>query len=155
MQLAQYFARLSDRNRGLTLFLSEISRSVRCTWARSWRKVWNEAKNRVTGDVPEAKLKALEKALANNALTAGDFKPGEGFTFFHSVGDEVVPYCNYESVRNTWGSNHIKGVTYKSNTTLHVATGAAFFTTYCGSLAGEIFNDKWQACEQTKGNRLW
>ena len=109
----------------------------------------------VTGDVPEAKLKALEKALANNALTAGDFKPGEGFTFFHSVGDEVVPYCNYESVRNTWGSNHIKGVTYKSNTTLHVATGAAFFTTYCGSLAGEIFNDKWQACEQTKGNGLW
>lgn len=70
-------------------------------------------------------------------------------------GDEVVPYCNYESVRNTWGSNHIKGVTYKSNTTLHVATGAAFFTTYCGSLAGEIFNDKWQACEQTKGNGLW
>jgi len=78
MQLAQYFARLSDRNRGLTLFLSEISRSV-----------------------------------------------------------------------------HIKGVTYKSNTTLHVATGAAFFTTYCSSLAGEIFNDKWQACEQTKGNGLW
>lgn len=110
---------------------------------------------KVTGDVPEAKLKALEKALANNALTAGDFKPSEGFTFFHSVGDEVVPYCNYESVRNTWGSNHIKGVTYQSNTTFHVATGAAFFTTYCGSLAGEIFNDKWQPCEQTKGNGLW
>ena len=41
--------------------------------------------------MPEAKLKVLEKALANNALTAGDFKPGEGFNFFHSVGDEVVP----------------------------------------------------------------
>ena len=46
-------------------------------------------------------------------------------------------------------------ITHKSNMTLHVATGAAFFTTYCGSLAGEIFNDKWQACEQTKGNGLW
>jgi hypothetical protein len=28
--------------------LSEISRSVRCTSARSWRKVWSEAKNRIT-----------------------------------------------------------------------------------------------------------
>ena len=110
---------------------------------------------KVTGEVPEAKLKALEKALANNALTAGDFKPNTGLTFFHSVGDEVVPYCNYESVRNTWGSNTIKGVAYKSNTTLHVATGAAFFTTYCGNLVGELFNNKWQPCDNTAGNRWW
>jgi len=110
---------------------------------------------KVTGDVPEAKLKALEKALAQNALTADDFKPGTGFTFFHSVGDEVVPFCNYESVRNTWGTNNIKGVVYKSNTTLHVATGASFFTTHCGVLVGEILNDKWQACENTKRSILW
>lgn len=57
----------------------------------------------ITGDVPEAKLKALEKSLAKNALTDGNYKPGRGFTFFHSIGDEVVPYCNFESVCNNWG----------------------------------------------------
>ena len=108
----------------------------------------------VTGDVPEAKLKALENALAKNRLTEGDFVPNRNFTFFHSVGDEVVPFCNYESVRSAWGSNIIKGVAYQSNTTLHVGTGETFFTTYCGSLVGEIFNDKWSACETTAGMGL-
>ena len=41
-------ASFSDRNRGFPSFLSEISRSVRCTSARSWRKVWSEAKKRIT-----------------------------------------------------------------------------------------------------------
>ena len=46
----------------------------------------------VEGDVPEEKLKALKNALAKNALTADNFTPGNGFTFFHSIGDGVVPY---------------------------------------------------------------
>jgi hypothetical protein len=110
---------------------------------------------KVTGDVPEAKLKALEKALARNALTAGDFKPDAGFTFFHSVGDEVVPYCNIESVRNTWGTSTIKSVTYRSHTTFHVGTGTPFFGSYCGNLVGEILNGKWQPCDKTVGGYLW
>ena len=109
----------------------------------------------ISGDVPEAKLKALEKAMAKNALTAGGFTPAKGFTFFHSIGDEVVPYCNFESVRNTWGVNSIIALSYQSETTLHVATGTAFFLKYCGSLVDEILNDKWSPREETVGDHFW
>ena len=110
---------------------------------------------KVTGDVPEDKLKALERALARNALTAGDFKPDAGFTFFHSVGDEVVPYCNFESVCNTRGTSSIEALSYQSNTTLHVGTGIAFFVWYCGDLVKEILIDNWTPCEKTVGGGLF
>ena len=97
--------------------------------------------------MPEAKLKALENSLAKNALTADHFMPGRGFTFFHSTGDEVVPYCNLESVRNTWGVDGIKLLSFESYFHLHVATGTLFFTRYCGSLVDEILNDKWTPSE--------
>ena len=109
----------------------------------------------IAGDVPEAKLKALEHALAKNALTAGSFTPGNGFTFFHSIGDEVVPYCNFESVRNTWGVNSITALSYQSSTTLHVATGTAFFLDYCGNLVDEILKGKWAPREETVGGHFW
>ena len=105
----------------------------------------------ITGDVPEAKLKALEKSLAKNALTADNFQPGSGFTFFHSTGDEVVPYCNLESVRNTWGTNQIKALSYQSYVSLHVGTGSMFFTIYCGSLVDEILKGTWAPSEQSVG----
>lgn len=109
----------------------------------------------ITGEVPEAKLKALENALAKNALTAGGFTPGKGFTFFHSIGDEVVPYCNFESVRNTWGVNSIEALSYQSSTTLHVATGTAFFLSYCGNLVDEILKGEWAPREETIGGHFW
>ena len=102
----------------------------------------------ITGDVPEAKLKALEKSLAKNALTAGDYTPGNGYTFFHSTGDEVVPYCNLESVRNTWGTSNIKSLAYESYFQYHVATGRLFFIWFCGSLVDEILSGKWAPCEK-------
>ncbi len=105
----------------------------------------------VTGEVPEAKLKALENALAKNALTAGNFKPGAGFTFFHSTGDEVVPYCNLESVRNTWGVNDIKILSYQSYVQYHVATGTMFFLKYCGGPVDDILKGKWTPGEQVIG----
>ena len=105
----------------------------------------------ITSEVPEAKLKALENSLAKNALTADHFMPGKGFTFFHSTGDEVVPYCNLESVRNTWGVDDIKLLSFESYFQLHVATGTLFFTWYCGSLVDEILNDKWTPSEQVVG----
>jgi hypothetical protein len=101
----------------------------------------------ITGDVPEAKLKALEKSLSKNALTDGSFSPGRGFTFFHSIGDEVVPYCNLESVLNNWGIDKIKAVTYQSGS-LHVATGTDFFVKYCGGLVDEILKNTWEPCEK-------
>ena len=109
----------------------------------------------VTGDVPEEFLKGLKNALSKNALTADNFMPGAGFTFFHSDGDEVVPYCNFESVRNTWGAQSCAFLTYQSNTTLHVATGTAFFLSYCGKLVSEELNNQWQAREETVGGGWW
>jgi len=109
----------------------------------------------ILGDVPEEKLKALEKSLAKNQLTADGFMPGTGFTFFHSDGDEIVPYCNFESVRNTWGVDKIAALTYQSNTTLHVSTGTSFFVKYCGDLVDEILKDKWTPREETVGGGLW
>ena len=109
----------------------------------------------ITGDVPEAKLKVLEKALTKNALTADGFMPGNGFTFFHSVGDEVVPYCNFEHVRNTWGVGNIVALSYQTSTTLHVGTGTAFFVRYCGGLVDEILDGKWTPREQTIDGGLW
>jgi hypothetical protein len=109
----------------------------------------------ITGEVPEAKLKALEKSLAKNALTYGNYNPGRGFTFFHSTRDEVVPFCNLESVRNGWGSSDIKALSYNSGTYLHVGTGKMFFTWYCGGYVDEILKDKWAPCEDEVGGRFW
>ena len=105
----------------------------------------------VTGEVPVEKLKALEKSLSKNALTADGFMPGSGFTFFHSTGDEVVPYCNLESVRNTWGTGSINTLSFESYVQLHVATGMVFFTIYCGSLVDDILDDDWAPGEQIVG----
>ena len=105
----------------------------------------------ITGDVPESKLKALEKSLSKNALTADNFKPGKGFTFFHSTGDEVVPYCNLESVRNTWGTDQIQTLSFQSYVSLHVGTGTVFFTIYCGDLIDEILKGTWAPREKTVG----
>ena len=109
----------------------------------------------ITGDVPEVLLKGLKNALAKNALTADNFMPSSGFTFFHSDGDEVVPYCNFESVRNTWGAQASQFLTYQSNTTLHVATGKVFFVSYCGKMVSEILNNQWQPREETIGGGWW
>ena len=81
----------------------------------------------VTGDVPEAKLKAMEQALKENSLTYGGWKPSgaypHAYVFYHSTGDEVVPFCNYERVKEAWGTNLIFGKINDSEY-LHVPTGA-------------------------------
>ena len=105
----------------------------------------------ITGEVPEEKLKALEKSLSKNALTADGFMPSNGFTFFHSTGDEVVPYCNLESVRNTWGAGGINTISLESYFQLHVATGILFFTWYCGSLVDDILDGDWKPGEHIAG----
>ena len=81
--------------------------------------------------------------------------PSKGFTFFHSVGDEVVPYCNFEQVRNTWGVENIVALSYQTATTLHVATGTTFYLLYCGGLVDEILDGKWTPREQTIDGGLW
>ena len=52
----------------------------------------------------------------------------------------------------------LRSVTFlcaQSETTLHVATGAAFFLKYCGSLVDEILKDQWAPREETVGDHFW
>lgn len=52
----------------------------------------------ITGDVPEAKLKALKNSMAKNALTADNYMPGTGIAFF-------VWYCGdlvKEILKDNW-----------------------------------------------------
>ena len=101
----------------------------------------------VTGDVDVNKLKALEQALKENSLTYGGWEPNCRLTFFHSTRDEVVPYCNYESVKSTWGTSLIKGYPYASGVYLHIGTGVAFFAYYVGKYVNDILYDAWESGE--------
>ena len=105
----------------------------------------------VTGDVPEAKLKAMEQALKENSLTYGNWKPSgaypHAYYFFHSTRDEVVPFCNYEQVRDTWGKNLIYGHPDVSYTYRHVETGAWFYI-QSGVFVNEILERKWAPGEK-------
>lgn len=111
----------------------------------------------IKGDVPENKLKALEQALKENSLYYGNYVPDpdefsmggtERFTLFHSTGDEVVPVSNMESVRNKWGVNNLKAISYEAGTYLHVGTGAAFYVSYVGTLVDQLLSDdKWATGE--------
>ena len=108
---------------------------------------------RVTGDVPKAKLEALEQALKENCLTYGGWKPSgaypHAFYFFHSTSDEVVPFCNYEHVRDTWGKNLISGNPFTSGfTDLHVATGAYFYVAIAFNRTSDILGQKWTPGEK-------
>ena len=111
----------------------------------------------IKGDVPENKLKALEQALKENSLYYGDYVPdigayssggNERYTLFHSTGDEVVPVSNMESVRNKWGVNNLKAISYEAGTYLHVGTGAAFYVSYVGTLVDQLLSDdRWATGE--------
>jgi pimeloyl-ACP methyl ester carboxylesterase len=111
----------------------------------------------IKGDVPENKLKALEQALKENSLYYGDYVPDIGayssggterYTLFHSTGDEVVPVSNMESVRNKWGVNYLKAISYEAGTYLHVGTGAAFYVSYVGTLVDQLLSEgKWATGE--------
>jgi len=107
----------------------------------------------VSDDVPEDKLKALEQALRENSLTYGDWKPSgtypHAFLFFHSTRDEVVPFCNYESVKGVWGTNLILGNPFQSDLAyLHVGTGANFYVLRATSYARDILAQKWAPGEK-------
>ena len=104
----------------------------------------------IKGDVPENKLKALEQALKENSLYYGDYVPDIGayssggterYTLFHSTGDEVVPVSNMESVKNKWGVDYLRAISYEAGTYLHVGTGAAFYVTYVGTLVDQLLSD--------------
>ena len=103
---------------------------------------------KITGDVPEAKLKALEQALEKNSLTYGGWKPSgtypHAYHFFHSTRDEVVPFCNYESVKAAWGTNLFLGNPFESSFCyLHLGTGANFYVLRAITFTENILKQKW------------
>lgn len=85
---------------------------------------------KVPDDIPEAKLKALEKALKENSLTYGGWKPELGskeFYLFHSTRDEIVPFANYEAVLSAWGKDRFVGSPFENEYSwTHVNTGTQF-----------------------------
>lgn len=96
-------------------------------------------------------LKALRQVLRRNSLYY-EWQPqaNSGFTFFHSIRDEVVPYIsNMQTVADHWGTStplpYCKIDYYSDYTYRHVATGTAFYTTYCGAMIQDILNGKWKA----------
>ena len=100
---------------------------------------------KITGEVSEAKLKALEQALKENSLTYDGWMPSgaypHGFYFFHAIHDEVVPFCNYESVKNAWGTNLFMGE--PKDFDWHVTSGGCFYLFYALRVVEEILNEKW------------
>lgn len=52
-------------------------------------------------------------------------------------------------------SANVKALSYNSGTYLHVGTGTAFFTWYCGDYVSEILKNSWVPCEDTVGGRFW
>lgn len=100
---------------------------------------------KITGEVSEAKLKALEQALKENSLTYDGWMPSgaypHGFYFFHAIHDEVVPFCNYESVKNAWGTNLFMGDPRDYD--WHVTSGGIFYLFYALQVVEEILNEKW------------
>ena len=98
-----------------------------------------------------ANLKALRDVLRRNSLYY-NWKPqiNSGFTFFHSIRDEVVPYIsNMQTVEEQWGTTtplpYCKYDYFNSSTYRHVATGTAFFIDYSRPMVEEILNGKWKA----------
>jgi hypothetical protein len=89
-----------------------------------------QEEDKQTGEIPAEKLKALKKALTENALTYGDWKPTPGsqnFLLFHSTKDEVVPFVNYQDVLANWGKDCIKCHPYEDPATwTHLDTGKQF-----------------------------
>ena len=116
-----------------------------------------------TGSVPtgysSVKLDALKQALAENCLTYGDkWMPSQGntpFIFFHSTRDEVVPACNYESVKSVWGIDRIQGHPYESGTYLHVNSGAAFYARYVNNFVYPLLKGPQPAGESKITGKLY
>ncbi|MCR5240529.1 MAG: hypothetical protein K6E15_10275 [Prevotella sp.] len=116
-----------------------------------------------TGSVPtgysSVKLDALKQALAENCLTYGDkWMPSQGntpFIFFHSTRDEVVPACNYESVKSVWGIDRIQGHPYESGTYLHVSSGAAFYARYVNNFVYPLLKGPLPAGESKITGKLY
>ena len=62
----------------------------------------------------------------------------------------MVPFCNYESVKEAWGTGLIYGNPFHSNMAyLHVGTGANFYIFRATLYTKNILEQKWAPGEKT------
>ena len=109
------------------------------------------------------KLQVLEHCLKKNALwykddnTVWTAPAGSKFTFFHSVGDYVVPFRNVQSLMDKWGEENSFCDFQVNNTDTrdHESVGTAFFAYYYAGWMKDIINDKWNAGHHLKFGGLW
>lgn len=105
----------------------------------------------VPADVPLDKVLALRQCLEENSLCAGGWLPPRsgGITFFHSETDEVVPYCNLETVFEMWDAAGENFATYllseATATSYHNSTGVSFLISRSGTYTDDILSDEWTA----------
>ena len=130
-QIQQHLLDYSRKNDGFTMKTGEMDY---CEADQCFRKsvVAFFRDGTITGDVPEAKLRTMERALKENSLTYGDWLPDAGteFFIFHSTRDEVVPFANYEAVLSAWGDEHIDGNPYEDpDCWTHLDVGTRFVLT--------------------------
>lgn len=126
----------------------------------------------ITDSKLRRKLRALLKCMRSNRLfhgEDGDWMPPRDakFTFFHSTTDEVVPYVNMTSVREVWGNQKARYISFEYKPSLienivgdfkdrysgplyanwgtHGSCGAMFFIGKARGLAEDIVFGKWEA----------
>lgn len=97
------------------------------------------------------KLALLKKCLEKNSVAYNFTPPSDAhFTFFHSDGDRVVPYDNYLSMKNAWGTNRLLGVTYTGKgKSSHVEMGTIFFKSYHDDYVDDIIDGDWKSGEKS------
>ena len=91
------------------------------------------------------KMEALLGALEDNTFYK-DWIPQHYLFMIHSVGDEVVPFSNYEKCIEYWGKSeeakkYVRGLRYKGLSQTHVSFGKCFFVQEQGWRMRHIFYD--------------
>ena len=88
------------------------------------------------------KMEALVGALNDNVLY-NNWTPATSTFLFHTPGDEVVPFVNYENCLAAWkGSENVKAFRSIGFTQTHVSYGKLFYANHISTGIRAIFNGK-------------
>ena len=86
-------------------------------------------------------LELMEKEYINQA--GANWIPATSAFLFHTIGDEVVPFVNFENCLAAWkGSDKVKAFRCEGLTQSHVAYGTVFFGNDISTGIRAIFGNK-------------
>ena len=86
-------------------------------------------------------LELMEKEYINQA--GANWIPATSAFLFHTIGDEVVPFVNFEKCLAAWkGSDKVKAFRCEGLTQSHVAYGTVFFGNDISTGIRAIFGNK-------------